>query len=328
MCEKKSEPAKSWCYTLNNPTDTELCQLIAFEARKHRAALEVGEGGTKHVQGFITWLRAYRLGQLAKLVPRAHWEVARCIDAANYCTKGEIIIDVDNHKRGKEKETVTQQVWAAVAAGESKADFASRGPSLPAMKHFALAREWAADKPRECPPEVHWRWGPAGSGKTRWAYDNFPASDVWVSSEAAYFTGYENQRVAILDEVRPGKGSFTDEQLLRLLDRYPMVVRTFYGVRQWNSAVIVVTSPYHPRSWGTVGGTDCIAKQLERRCTTITRCGEEEEVPLPCPAGAPPVPHIGEHPESGDPKTGEAVTVTVTTEPEGNTELARQTNAE
>lgn len=88
-----SKVSRSWCYTLNNYTELDINQFKAFSCKKHRCAKEIGEKGTQHLQGAITFSRGYRISQLKKLNPRAHWEISKTKDAENYCTKGEIIID-------------------------------------------------------------------------------------------------------------------------------------------------------------------------------------------------------------------------------------------
>lgn len=50
---------------------------------------EVGESGTRHIQGYLT-LRgnARRLSGMKKLHPRAHWEISRSVAASiKYCQK-------------------------------------------------------------------------------------------------------------------------------------------------------------------------------------------------------------------------------------------------
>lgn len=91
---------KSWVFTLNNPTDEEIQFFENIDCNRIVVGDEVGDSGTRHLQGFITFSRAHRLAALKKLSPRAHWECAKTADAANYCMKEKILINRDNRKQG------------------------------------------------------------------------------------------------------------------------------------------------------------------------------------------------------------------------------------
>jgi hypothetical protein len=69
---------KRWCFTLNNPVDTE---LESFHNATDRAYViigkELGEQGTAHWQGYITFTKNKRLAAVRAINGRAHWEIAR-----------------------------------------------------------------------------------------------------------------------------------------------------------------------------------------------------------------------------------------------------------
>lgn len=106
----QSPPAKTWCFTLNNPTDAEVKQLIEWSKestiKRFVATRESGENDTPHIQGAITFGRAYRFPQLHKLVPRAHWEQAKTKDPGLYCIKtdSEVIVNIDNRSQGSRSD--------------------------------------------------------------------------------------------------------------------------------------------------------------------------------------------------------------------------------
>jgi hypothetical protein len=88
---------RTWCYTINNFSNEDIEQLKSFECTKHRCAKELGDSGTPHLQGVIAFKTSYRLSQLKKLIPKAHWEPTKSLDhSVNYCTKGEIIVDLNS----------------------------------------------------------------------------------------------------------------------------------------------------------------------------------------------------------------------------------------
>lgn len=96
--------SKSWIYTLNNYTDEDIEQIKAWDnVTMHRCCKEIGSEGTKHLQGAITFIRTYTIKALKKLNPKIHWEKAKTKDADIYCTKGEIIININNRRQGQKK---------------------------------------------------------------------------------------------------------------------------------------------------------------------------------------------------------------------------------
>lgn len=89
--------AKNWCFTLNNYNEDDLSRLSIASDVLPKASVayllyqeEVGEAGTPHLQGFITFSTKKRIGPVKKVVgDRAHVEVAKGTPDANriYCTK-------------------------------------------------------------------------------------------------------------------------------------------------------------------------------------------------------------------------------------------------
>lgn len=111
------KPAKSWCYTLNNYSEDDKYRLSQLECSFHICAGEVGESGTPHLQGMITFRKAARLSALKKIHPSAHWEITKAEEAAaNYCTKENILWKLDNRRpRGSNRSFIgsyhVERVW-------------------------------------------------------------------------------------------------------------------------------------------------------------------------------------------------------------------------
>lgn len=88
-----TNPAKRWCFTINNYTDAE--QLSLRNAGDTFSYLvfgrEVGESNTPHLQGFFILATKLRLRQVKQLagLGRAHLEVSRGTpqEASQYCKK-------------------------------------------------------------------------------------------------------------------------------------------------------------------------------------------------------------------------------------------------
>jgi hypothetical protein len=79
---RRENPAKRWCFTLNNYTDEDLEWISKFIIPDNCVfavvGQEIGESGTPHLQGFVNLKVKKRLSQLKELLgSRAHLEQAK-----------------------------------------------------------------------------------------------------------------------------------------------------------------------------------------------------------------------------------------------------------
>lgn len=104
-------------------------------------------------------------------------------------------------------------------------------------------------RPRNWEMEIITLIGDTGTGKTRWAYENFP--DLYsvpdTKSSGCYWDGYEGQTTVLIDEMYGSR--FSHGFLLRLLDRYPFQVPVHGGQVQFSSRRVIMTSNAHPAEW-------------------------------------------------------------------------------
>jgi hypothetical protein len=88
---KNAPSTKNWCFTLNNYTEEDEERIRALQ--KHKGVYyiygrEVGEQGTPHLQGFVSFPTRKRLSYVKKHVGQAHFSMARMIDnSIEYCKK-------------------------------------------------------------------------------------------------------------------------------------------------------------------------------------------------------------------------------------------------
>jgi len=111
---------------------------------------------------------------------------------------------------------------------------------------------------------VHWYYGPTGTGKSREAYRIAEAASTYYVKDPTnkWWDGYDQQDVVIIDDYRRDFATFAT--LLRLFDRYAMSVEYKGGTIQFNSKMIIVTSPKDPKqTWE--GRSDEDIQQLMRR---------------------------------------------------------------
>lgn len=102
-----------WCFTLNNPTDEEENQVLAFIEEECVYAVvgrETGDSGTPHLQGFCILRSSQRLSFLSRrCASRAHYEHARGSNeqASQYCKK-----DGDFYEQGEFPKAKGNSSWA------------------------------------------------------------------------------------------------------------------------------------------------------------------------------------------------------------------------
>lgn len=242
--------AKSFCYTLNNPTPQDVEQFKALTVKRHRCALEIGDSGTKHLQGTITFTRTYRLSALKKLNPKVHWEVQKCSDAENYCTKGDIIIDVCDSKQGC--RTDLEKATSMIKEGQSIEQVAREHPTtyVKYPKGLSALKQALAPYITEFTPTnvyVHYGKG-VGTGKTRSAFEADPK--LYVVPEPIngllWFDGYEGEQTILLDDFY---GWVKYHTLLNLTDGYPMRLPVKGGFARRNWTNVYITSNQHPSEW-------------------------------------------------------------------------------
>lgn len=81
-----NQQSKAWCFTLNNYTEEEKAFIDSMDDEKKRDesgisyiiyGIEIGESGTRHLQGYIEFSKRIRLSGCRKLLQRAHFERRR-----------------------------------------------------------------------------------------------------------------------------------------------------------------------------------------------------------------------------------------------------------
>ena len=234
---------KTWIFTLNNWEEKQLEMIRKWE-KTYLCMGKEGKDKTKHIQGYITFKRNYRLKQLKKLLPEAHWEIAKVKDGMNYCMKeGDYEIE-DNRKQGK--RTDLENVSIKIKEGKNEKEIFEDHPIEYLKYHNGINKAINLKvKGRTSKPTVRWIYGPTGSGKTRSVFDKYETEDIWVSGkDLKYWEGYNGQQVVLLDDFR--KDFCTFHELLRILDRYPYRVNIKYGSRELTSTYIYITTPFRP----------------------------------------------------------------------------------
>lgn len=250
-------------FTLNNWTQEEydyLTKTFAPTVKWLIIGKEVGENGTKHLQGACILGSRWAFSKLKTIVglKRAHIESMRGKpeDSLTYCTKEDSQAFVWGTLPTPGRRTDVASAVARIQSGEGLRDLAKDEDGGVAIVKFhkglTVLRSLTRPK-RTAAPLIFWLWGPTGVGKTRLAFKcgkaisrllDGPPDDIWISSGSLrWFDGYDGQSVAIFDDFR-AKHASSFAFLLRLFDRWPMSVEFKGGFVEWTPSHIFVTCPY------------------------------------------------------------------------------------
>lgn len=262
-----SQPSKSWCLTLNNYTQAEYDSILEWPVTYGVIGKEIAPAtGTPHLQAYFTFLKAHRLTALNKLLPRGHWLIAKGSDIDNYiyCNKSKDSIVIGSKQAKAASSSLTDAITTIKSEGLTSLILTD--PELYIRHHSGLERYAARlQTPRNFKPTVIWIYGPTGTGKTRYVYDNHPLNDIYTApDDLKFWDGYENQPVTLFDDFRKDLTKF--HTLLKILDRYTYQVNVKNSYRQFNSHTIYITTPYSPQE--TYNTREDI-QQLIRRITEI-----------------------------------------------------------
>jgi len=186
--------AKTWMYTLNNWTEDELDKLTKLtNVNKHVCANEIGEMGTPHLQGRITFNKEWTFNMWKKFNTRMSVRAAKYIDCDYERKDGDILIDIDNRKK-KGSRTDLDDIYHKLDEGSTVTDVAKDYPSQYIRYHKGIERlaELIQDDIEEGDYDLqdccdfiqlapldftesctHMVVGPPGTGKTQYALSHF-----------------------------------------------------------------------------------------------------------------------------------------------------------
>ena len=217
---------------------------------------ERGENGTLHYQAYCEFKRQLEWSVVKAIFgERIHIENSRGSANANitYCTKlkgrvsGEDI--VVQGKWGRAKRGGGDVLAAIKIMGGAKLEDLMIDHPLFVLKNKSKVEAMVAyvKGPRKELPRMIILCGKTGVGKSRYVFGKYGTSAYWVScpdNGKVWFGGYTGQDVAVFDDFHAGW--FTLTKLLRIMDRYPLLVAPKGGQVPFNSGTMIFTSNVDP----------------------------------------------------------------------------------
>lgn len=275
-------------FTLNNYTEAEVDALKTLTPKWLVFGKEVGENGTRHLQGacVIGKQLAFRTIKSWPGLARAHIEkmMGTPEQSLVYCSKEDSTPyqygSLPEPGKRKDLDMVVEMITSGSSIRQivNSQNIAAISCIVKYPRGLSYVSSMLTVEPRE-PPCVIWISGSTGIGKTRSAVEfaqSLCGEEYWMSNGSLrWFDGYERQRVAIFDDFRTKHVEFS--MLLRLLDRYKLRVEFKGGYVDWMPQYIIVTAPLGPRAmWNLRRDEDL--EQLCRRVTHCLECGSYEEL--------------------------------------------------
>ncbi len=252
--------SRYWLITVNNPdkdfedyVDENISLLVGQQER--------GAQGTLHWQLYVEFRNPVRIGTVKRVFDGCHAEKRRGSrsDALRYCTKDESreagpfyrgISDSDCAKLISGRATSTTQarllnVKEMIDDGKDEIDIANEEFELWVRYYRAFERyRMLSTTPRNHEMNIIVLQGPTGTGKSRWAMEQYPGA-YW-KQRSGWWDGYSKHDTVILDEFY---GWLPFDLLLRLCDRYPLLVETKGGQVHMVAKTIVITTNSRPDNW-------------------------------------------------------------------------------
>lgn len=248
-------------FTINNPKEAD-SPMLWTDVRYLIYQKEKGGQGTEHYQGYVQWETCRTMSACkSKANPRAHWEVRMGTheQAVAYCSKkdtrigpcvrkGKPRVVAKKKEKGGKKEVEKadmQTVKKMIDEGATANDIKDYSYRLWCSHRMAITEDiLLRGGSRDWKSKVIVIWGHTGCGKSRWCREKFP--NAYWKPKGKWWNGYSGEEVVIFDDFY---GWLEIDTMLRITDRYPLMVEQKGAVTHMIAKLLVFTSNSSWQDW-------------------------------------------------------------------------------
>lgn len=263
---------RAFCFTVNNykeePEFDGDYRYLIFGREKAPGT------GTPHLQGYVYFKSPKSLRAAAAYFPGGHLEIAKGGPNSNieYCSKdGDFQSYGTAPVESQDKGTMEKDRWTRIVSLARLHDFETilrdypdvYATRLPTLENLYRKRPIAlADIDGDLPHE--WYVGPTGSGKSRYARDQYPGAYI-KDPQTVWWDDYDHQDVVIIDDFDKYQKAQGGD-MKRWLDRYIFPAQIKGGYLKIRPQKIIVTSQYLPSEiWDDDKTVDAINRRVTIR---------------------------------------------------------------
>lgn len=241
--------SRAYCFTINNYTDEDIANLGLLGYQYLIYGREVGESGTKHLQGYMYFKSQRLFTAIKKKLPTAHIEARKGShkQAREYCMKeGDYVEDGEPPEKSG-GNTIAERIRINKRIRESDLNtLVDEG--IIHITQVRSIKNAKLDLAQEAVPYTAegtrgtWLWGPPGTGKTHYARTEF-SSIFYIKPQNKWFDGYTGQKVIVLDDLDKG-GTCLGHYLKIWADKWACTGEVKGGTVNLQHEHFVVTSNY------------------------------------------------------------------------------------
>lgn len=256
-------PARVWAFTWNNYTvlPTKLPEFGRYAI----LGKEIGKKGTPHIQGHVEFTRNVRYTHVQKwLGVECHVEKVKSIPAhRQYCKKDQNWTELGKAISGQGSRTDINNCKESIKQGMPLLDLFDKHTQV-CFKYPRAVNTYIGllTPPVRTQLDVMVFFGKPGRGKTRFAYKNWPNLYAIPLGKGVWFDGYNKEETVLIDDF---KGQMPLNDLLRLLDLYPIRVQTKGGHVWFTPKRIIITSNQLINDWYNYDSRSDEEQALRRR---------------------------------------------------------------
>lgn len=230
---------------------------------------EIGTSGFRHWQ-IICYFQKKRTVTATKtqFCVEAHVEPSRSSAVEAYVWKSETKVagtEFEFGERPLKRNSKTD--WDRVLSNAKKNNLEDIPSDIFIRSYSTLNRIGVdfAQPVLRTPQKVIVLWGPSGSGKSHWAFEN-AGDDYYIKAPLTkWWDGYRGQKTILIDEFR---GVIDVSHFLKWVDKYPCAVEKKGSQVYLETTTWYITSNLHPDSWWPTLD-DATQQAVKRRITTI-----------------------------------------------------------